>query len=437
MASTYDPYGLELSGVDPETSAELRKLKRQQNVADLLMQRGMESPQGKMVGDTYVKPSWTQGIAQLVNAYMSGQRQKGVDAGYQGIADKQKADEAARLEAMNKTMTGTPEIAPVMAPSMAMNPNPDGSLQQVVANNPQAAVPGNPLKAVEDYMISRSSLMGVLQRAKRLEADQVREENIAARKDTTQATLEQRKWELEQRLLNERLSAADKLDAQKQLIRLTASLRTPVDRAPSMTQIVDPTNPTQMISIDARTYKGGSIGSPGVIGISGKEPSAAKKDQQVGTGRETVNNLVLQLKDNYDALSKSGGITNPDKPILDNIGAGIGSSGIGQGFGKFFGTKNQSSRNTIAQQRPLLLNAIKQATGMSAKQMDSNAELKMYLSAATDPTLDIKANLSALDMIDKLYGSGQGIGAPANAPASATSAPSAPSDIDALLEKYK
>ena len=190
MANTYDPYGLELSGVDPETSAELRKLKRQQDITDLLMQRGMESPQGKMVGDVYVKPSWTQGVSQLVNAYLSGQSQKGVDAGYQGIADKQKADETARLEAMNKTMTGTPEIAPVMAPSMAMNPNPDGSLQQVVANNPQAAVPGNPRKAVEDYLMSRSPLMGALQRAKGLEADQAREENIA-----------QRKWEVQQRLL--------------------------------------------------------------------------------------------------------------------------------------------------------------------------------------------------------------------------------------------
>lgn len=136
-------------------------------------------------------------------------------------------------------------------------------------------------------------------------------------------------------------------------------------------------------------------------------------------GRSTVSNLVTTLRDHYQQLDQSGGITNPDKGALDNLAAGAGSSGLGQAVGRMFGTQNQSLRNQITQQRPLLLNAIKEATGMSAKQMDSNAEMKMYLSAATDPTLDVKANLEALDMLDKLYGlSGQ---APAAAPA--TSAP--------------
>ena len=44
------------------------------------------------------------------------------------------------------------------------------------------------------------------------------------------------------------------------------------------------------------------------------------------------------------------------------------------------------------------------ATGMSAKQMDSNAELKLYLATATDPTLDVASNKRALDMIETLYG---------------------------------
>ena len=54
--------------------------------------------------------------------------------------------------------------------------------------------------------------------------------------------------------------------------------------APSVTQIQDPTNPSQMLTIDARTYKGGGVGSPGVIGLSGKTPGSAPglsdKDRQ-------------------------------------------------------------------------------------------------------------------------------------------------------------
>ena len=39
--------------------------------------------------------------------------------------------------------------------------------------------------------------------------------------------------------------------------------------------------------------------------------------------------------------------------------------------------------------------------------MDSNAELKLFLSAATDPTKDIQANLAALDNMANLFGSGK------------------------------
>jgi hypothetical protein len=142
-------------------------------------------------------------------------------------------------------------------------------------------------------------------------------------------------------------------------------------------------------------------------------------------GRQTVNDLVAGLRDHYAQLDQAGGITNPNKGMLDNLAAGAGSSGVGQAMGRMFGTQNQSLRNTIAQQRPLLLNAIKEATGMSAKQMDSNAEMKMYLAAATDPTLDVKANMEALDMLDKLYGLGRQNG-PAVTPQPATAPPPPP-----------
>ena len=142
-----------------------------------------------------------------------------------------------------------------------------------------------------------------------------------------------------------------------------------------------------------------------------------KKQEQVESGRATVNSLVATLRDQYEQLGKAGGITDPSKGAVSNIGAGIASSGLGQFTGRVLGTQNQSLRNQIMQQRPLLLNAIKQATGMSAKQMDSNAELKLYLAASTDPTLDIKANLAALDKIDELYGLGEQAGsAPAPTP---------------------
>lgn len=129
------------------------------------------------------------------------------------------------------------------------------------------------------------------------------------------------------------------------------------------------------------------------------------KAQTVNAGRESVDTLISGLKDQYDILKKGGGITTQDNTLM-NVPAYLSSTGAGQAAGKMFGTANQSARNSIVQSRPLLLAAIKNATGMSAKQMDSNVELKMYLAAATDPTLDYEANMKALNQLQELYGIG-------------------------------
>ena len=64
-------------------------------------------------------------------------------------------------------------------------------------------------------------------------------------------------------------------NVQAQKIQIARESRPPAQPvAPTVTQIVDPTNPTQMISVDARRYQGGGVGSPGVIGVGGKEPGA-------------------------------------------------------------------------------------------------------------------------------------------------------------------
>ena len=177
--------------------------------------------------------------------------------------------------------------------------------------------------------------------------------------------------------------------------------------APSTTEVVDPTNPKQMLKIDAKVYRGGGLGSPGVIGLAGKEPKAAQAEEKQAQGRENVDLMIAQLRSNYSRLNEMGAITSKSNRAGTNVMAGLGSSGFGQATGRLFGTEAQSERNQIAQTRPLLLQAIKEATGMSAKQMDSNVELKMYLAAATDPSLDFESNMKALDNLEKLIGSGK------------------------------
>lgn len=128
---------------------------------------------------------------------------------------------------------------------------------------------------------------------------------------------------------------------------------------------------------------------------------AAEEKQIAGAG--DVDIALGTLRDAYDRLEKGGGITSTANSGMANVIPSLSSSGIGQAVGKTFGTNNQSARNDIAMSRPSLLAALMKATGMSAKQMDSNAELKLWLSTATDPALDVESNRRALNNIEKKY----------------------------------
>lgn len=135
---------------------------------------------------------------------------------------------------------------------------------------------------------------------------------------------------------------------------------------------------------------------------------ADQKALNQDAGRQSVSQIIAQLSSYYTDLEKGGGITSTDQNIGSNIGAWAGSTGVGQTVGSMLGTKNQSARDAIEQTRPLLMQAIMKATGMSAKQMDSNAELKMYLATATDPTKSLQANRAALQRLEEMFGMGAG-----------------------------
>ena len=126
-------------------------------------------------------------------------------------------------------------------------------------------------------------------------------------------------------------------------------------------------------------------------------------DAQKAAGATDVDSAIAALRDAYTRLEKGGGITSTNKDPISNLASSISSSTVGQMTGRALGTNNQSARNDIAMTRPALLAALMKATGMSAKQMDSNAELKLWMTTATDPTLDVESNRRALDNIERKY----------------------------------
>lgn len=161
--------------------------------------------------------------------------------------------------------------------------------------------------------------------------------------------------------------------------------------------------------------------------------------QLKASGATDVDVAIGTLRDAYDRLEKGGGITSTKNGALGNASAWASSSSLGQGVGKAFGTDNQSARNDIAMARPALLAAMMKATGMSAKQMDSNAELKLWLATATDPTLDIESNRRALANIERKYLGGASIQeatpAPADKPSGGLS-PAEQAELQQLRDRF-
>jgi hypothetical protein len=194
---------------------------------------------------------------------------------------------------------------------------------------------------------------------------------------------------------------AERLAAEERMKTLANSMRQ--QPAPTMSEVIDPTNTRQLLKVDARVYKGGGIGSPGVIGVAGKEPTFASKEDKVRSGKEQLSELLDQVETSYTNLQQANAIPSNERNPLSNIGSSIQSSVIGQIAGRTIGTKEQTERDVIKSSRLMILNALKQATGKSAQELNSNVELKTNLDALSDPTQGYETATRIIDNIRKTY----------------------------------
>lgn len=204
---------------------------------------------------------------------------------------------------------------------------------------------------------------------------------------------------------------------EEQKKRIARESRAP--SAPSITSIVDPTNPNQMISIDARRYQGGGAGSPGVIGVAGKEPSAALRINKAEQGKTQLADDLDNLRASFQALDEMRAIPSTERGMLSNVASGIAATGLGQKTGQLFGTEAQVERDVINSARSRLVNSIKNATGMSAQQLNSNVELQTMLKSIADPGQSIEAAMRIIDDIENAYVKGSGTLPKRNQPAAA------------------
>ena len=205
--------------------------------------------------------------------------------------------------------------------------------------------------------------------------------------------------------------------------------------APTITEIRNPQNPDELIRVDARTGR--------VIGVSGKEPAAAAREAKAATGKAELSSELDNIRAAYENLNQMRAIPSTGRNVLSNIAAGTAASGVGQAVGRLAGTPEQTERDVIKSGRLRLVNAIKNATGMSAQQLNSNVELKNMLDSVTDPSQSIETVNRILDQIQETYlnGTAPSMGRPAAARPAARPSAAAPAgkgkpSVDDLLKKY-
>ena len=213
-----------------------------------------------------------------------------------------------------------------------------------------------------------------------------------------------------------------------QTIRIANASRPPAaprpEPAPTITQIVDPTNPNQMITIDAKRYQGGGTGSVGVIGVGGKEPGAALRTNKVEAGKTQLADDLENLRASFLVLDKIRAIPSTERNPLSNLASFTAASGVGQIAGRAFSTEAQVEREVINSARTRLVNSIKNATGMSAQQLNSNVELQTMLKSISDPAQPVQAALRIIEDIENAYVKGAGM-PKKNAPGGGAPAPAA------------
>jgi hypothetical protein len=133
-----------LNDISNPVASEAYDLERQKRIADMLTQKGMESPQGQIVGGRFVKPGWSQYANQMLSAYLGGKESQDVIKQQQALADKLRQQETSDIgkfiQAGQSTPAQTTYGAGEEGPTMNVTPEqkPDYAKQLSIALGSQS-----------------------------------------------------------------------------------------------------------------------------------------------------------------------------------------------------------------------------------------------------------------------------------------------------------
>ena len=352
--------GRALGGEDPQ----LKLISQRQQLASQLDQTNpnsymMVAEQARQAGD----PQFAMAVA---DAYR--QLQTGAATLRKTTAEAEKAELTNAQEAQLRT-----ELSKLINPTEA----------EILAVVTKYGSPDKVLTALtssSDKALQRENT-ATLEREKIQARSDIEKDRIQAQKDRDleRATTQKEKDEA-QRKFEERMKQLDR-DSKEALTRLAGSFRQPP--APTLTTIVNPENPSETITVDARIYQGGGKNAAGVIGL-GKPSATQEKSALLRTqmGKD-LTTAIAELED----VTKDGGL------IDQSTGSGAGRLlDVGAGF---FGRANEGAIAT-GKLKPIQDLVLKMVPRFEGPQSDKDTQ--SYKEAAgqlADPTLPTKIRKEA------------------------------------------
>jgi len=105
----------QLGTLTPEDYAQQQSLNRQQQMAQLLLQQGVQQPQGQMVSGRYVPTSFFQNLVPLANLAASQYIGNKADAEAAKLAERIRQGKATAEEKITNLTLGTPDVATELA----------------------------------------------------------------------------------------------------------------------------------------------------------------------------------------------------------------------------------------------------------------------------------------------------------------------------------
>ena len=134
-----------------------------------------------------------------------------------------------------------------------------------------------------------------------------------------------------------------------------------------------------------------------------KQVEATEKKE---SGKAQATDILDTLEGAYSELDRRKAIPSEQRGAVANVLASLGATQAGQIASRGLGTPEQTQRDVIASARNQLFAAVKNATGLSAQNLNSNVEFTTWMNSLTDPSRSIESNRAIIENMRRFIASG-------------------------------